>query len=282
MESFGSIISKIATLKLHRVGQSSHSLFGESSTHGPGGTVNSSVDESAGSSAPGRAQPSPKDEDPRKEIGKWRYIKFAEVEESIPNVSSGDDSSSPESATFVLPKIKHSVIEDKSRGEKYLVIEEPSEERSRRLGEPYRTGRSLLIRSRLKSPQSSSAEKSGPFTLVKSPKHRDKNCLPFRIVSAKSSEKNRSDNSRELKSSDKFWIRPNSPEIGKTACAEEIENNVDSESSRDQRCRLAAVDGPAEQTGSPPDSTVVNDERVVEIHDYSKTRVSSLVTAENT
>lgn len=253
--SFGSIFGKIAIPKLHNGEESSHEILSDGKSKNSVTFEAPKENEVKAIVSRGEGTSILKNEDSNsKEIGRWKYIRFSEPEESRAT-SVEDLDSNRNNTTYTLPKLKHSVIENKKNGQKYVVVEKASKAKKKyELGEPYKTGRSLVIRSRLKSPQAD--EQSGPFTVVHGPKKRDKNCIALSFANVKSLGKNRLPN--EIKTSEKFWLKPETRESrNKIANASKVTKCLMKNSEKDG-CELLNLD------------LTPTNEYVVNVHDYSK------------
>ncbi|XP_043277745.1 uncharacterized protein [Venturia canescens] len=263
--SFGSIIGKIATLKLHNRGESADEILSDEKTKISEHIEEARKNESSIGSRNGGETSKMKNEGNKTEIGRWKYIRFSDVQEST-NTSVEDLNSNH--ATYTLPKIKHSVIESKNGGGKFVVVEKPSKtNKSHELGEPYKTGRSLVIRSRLKSPQTD--KQPGPFTVVRGPRKKDKNCIALSLANVKSLAKNRLTTANAIKTSDKFWLKPETSESSKDVAGSSkvtkffnssIENDCDNH------------DRSLNNDPQNPSNLTCIDESVVTVHDYAKIR----------
>ena len=206
-------------------------------------------------------------DDGKKEIGRWKYIKFADVLETTAGTSRDENSE-----TFTLPRIKHSVLEDKKNGGKYVMIGEESKQKSK-LGKPYRTGRSLVIRSRLKNSQSISPKQSGPFTVVKAPKRADKSCVPLRLALSKNNWKSRGN--YDLKSSEKFWLQSETR-------SEASNNQATTRIDKPHINRSLTTNNSSSDAENVIDSgTSIGDERTVEVHEYSTVQPCAMPPYEN-
>lgn len=112
-----------------------------------------------------------------------------------------------------IHKIRHSIIEDKINDIKYLFTDTSRHNcrliSKRNWGQLYRTRRSLLIRSRLKTYlNSQDREREHPFSLLK---HARKKLIGSHLLERNNNESTDTDAKREtykLNSSEKFWAPP--------------------------------------------------------------------------
>lgn len=168
-----------------------------------------------------------------------------------------------------MHKIKHSIIEDRENGRKYLLISTSDHNRdsvlTNNLGCPYEVQKNLVIRSRLKS-STDSQDRPYPFSLLKRTDHES-----HRVKCNENTKMIAERKICELKSNKKFWTlttvtkaSENNGKVSETGrCSDEFKERISHEYYDD--ITHNNVSSVQKNTAI---RTAASNELVINVHDY--------------